>query len=61
MSEWREGEPVASFDKQFVRDYLESLGWDKTPPGPELPDSVVSGTTERYRQAAQRICGITLA
>jgi len=60
MSEWREGEPVASFDKQFVRDYLESLGWDKTPPGPELPGTVVNGTTERYRQAAQRICGIPL-
>jgi phosphoribosylaminoimidazole-succinocarboxamide synthase len=60
ISEWRESQPVASFDKQFVRDYLESMGWGKTPPGPELPDSVVSGTTERYRQAAQRICGITL-
>jgi phosphoribosylaminoimidazole-succinocarboxamide synthase len=60
ISEWREGQPVTSFDKQFVRDYLESIGWEKTPPGPELPDPVVSGTTDRYRQAAQRICGITL-
>jgi phosphoribosylaminoimidazole-succinocarboxamide synthase len=60
ISEWREGQPVTSFDKQFVRDYLESIGWEKTPPGPELPDPVVSGTTDRYRQAAQRICGVTL-
>src|SRR5215471_13631705 len=37
-----------SFDKQFVRDYCESLGWDKTPPGPELPEEVVTGTRARY-------------
>jgi len=61
ISEWREGEPVASFDKQFVRDYLETLSWDKTPPGPALPDDVVQGTVERYRQAAKRICGLELA
>ena len=42
------GGPQPSFDKQFVRDYTESLGWDKTPPGPELPDEVVAGTV-RYR------------
>ncbi len=59
-SEWREGQTVPSFDKQFVRDYLETLHWDKTPPGPELPEHVVRGTTERYRQAAQRVCGIAL-
>jgi phosphoribosylaminoimidazole-succinocarboxamide synthase len=61
MSQWREGETVPSFDKQFVRDYLETLDWDKTPPGPELPDDVVRGTTERYREAARRICGLTLS
>jgi phosphoribosylaminoimidazole-succinocarboxamide synthase len=61
ISQWREGTSVVSFDKQFVRDYLETLSWDKTPPGPELPDDVVRGTTERYRQAAKRICGIDLA
>jgi phosphoribosylaminoimidazole-succinocarboxamide synthase len=60
ISQWREGEAVTSFDKQFVRDYLETLRWDKTPPGPELPDDVVSGTRERYLQAAERICGIRL-
>ncbi|TMB92599.1 MAG: phosphoribosylaminoimidazolesuccinocarboxamide synthase [Chloroflexi bacterium] len=59
ISEWREGETPPSFDKQFVRDHLETLDWDKTPPGPELPDDVVQGTAARYREAAQRICGIT--
>ncbi len=61
ISEWREGEAVTSFDKQFVRDYLESLGWDKTPPGPELPVDVVEGTRTRYLQAAKRICDLDLA
>ncbi len=61
ISTWREGEAVPSFDKQFVRDYLETLVWDKTPPGPELPDDVVRGTAERYRQAAERICGVRLS
>jgi phosphoribosylaminoimidazole-succinocarboxamide synthase len=61
MSTWREGETVPSFDKQFVRDYLETLEWDKTPPGPELPDDVVRGTAERYREAAQRISGVQLS
>lgn len=60
ISEWREGRAVPSFDKQFVRDYLETLHWDKTPPGPELPEDVVRGTAERYREAARRICGIDL-
>lgn len=60
ISEWREGEAVTSFDKQFVRDYLETLSWDKTPPGPELPPDVVEGTQRRYLQAAQRICDLEL-
>ena len=60
MSEWKEGQPAVSFDKQFVRDYVEKLGWDKTDPGPALPDDVVKGTTERYVEAARRICGIDL-
>ena len=47
-----------SFDKQFVRDYCESLGWDKTPPGPELPDEVVAGTRARYVEAFERLTGI---
>jgi phosphoribosylaminoimidazole-succinocarboxamide synthase len=52
------GGPQPSFDKQFVRDYCESLGWDKTPPGPELPEDVVEGTRERYVEAFERITGI---
>ena len=60
ISAYREGAAVSSFDKQFVRDYLETLSWDKTAPGPALPDDVVRGTTERYREAARRICGIAL-
>jgi phosphoribosylaminoimidazole-succinocarboxamide synthase len=60
MSQWKEGEPAVSFDKQFVRDYTETLGWDKTYPGPELPDDVVRGTTQRYIEAARRICGIEI-
>src|SRR5262245_49279803 len=47
-----------SFDKQFVRDYCESLGWDKTYPGPELPDEVVAGTRARYIEAFERLTGI---
>jgi phosphoribosylaminoimidazole-succinocarboxamide synthase len=50
--------PQPSFDKQFVRDYCEALGWDKTPPGPELPDDVVAGTRARYVEAFERLTGI---
>jgi phosphoribosylaminoimidazole-succinocarboxamide synthase len=49
------GGPQPSFDKQFVRDYCESLGWDKTEPGPELPDDVVAGTRARYVEAFERL------
>jgi phosphoribosylaminoimidazole-succinocarboxamide synthase len=49
------GRPQPSFDKQFVRDYCESLGWDKTDPGPELPDEVVTGTRGRYVEAFERL------
>ena len=47
------GQP--SFDKQFVRDYCETLGWDKTDPGPELPEEVVAGTRARYVEAFERL------
>jgi len=56
--EYAPGGPQPSFDKQFVRDYAESLGWDKTPPGPELPDDVVSGTRARYLEAFEQITGV---
>jgi phosphoribosylaminoimidazole-succinocarboxamide synthase len=56
--EYKPGGAQASFDKQFVRDYCETLGWDKTPPGPELPDEVVEGTRARYVEAFETITGI---
>jgi phosphoribosylaminoimidazole-succinocarboxamide synthase len=56
--EYRPGATPPSFDKQFVRDYCESLGWDKTDPGPELPADVVSGTRARYVEAFERLTGI---
>lgn len=49
------GRSQDSYDKQFVRDFLETLDWDKQPPGPELPDNVVEGTSERYREIFERI------
>jgi phosphoribosylaminoimidazole-succinocarboxamide synthase len=51
------GGPQASFDKQFVRDWLERQPWDKTAPGPALPDDVVAGTRARYVEAYERITG----
>ena len=56
--EYEPGRGQPSFDKQFVRDYAESLSWDKTPPGPELPDDVVAGTRARYLEAFERLTGI---
>jgi phosphoribosylaminoimidazole-succinocarboxamide synthase len=56
--DYEAGRAQPSFDKQFVRDYCESLGWDKTPPGPELPEDVVSGTRARYVDAFERLTGI---
>ena len=53
------GGPQPSFDKQFVRDYCEELGWDKTAPGPELPDDVVAGTRARYVEAFERLTEIS--
>jgi len=51
------GRPQASFDKQFVRDWLQAQPWDKTAPGPSLPDDVVEGTRARYVEAYERITG----
>jgi phosphoribosylaminoimidazole-succinocarboxamide synthase len=56
--EYRPGATPPSFDKQFVRDYCESLGWDNTYPGPELPENVVSGTRARYVEAFEQLTGI---
>ncbi|MEP7223472.1 MAG: phosphoribosylaminoimidazolesuccinocarboxamide synthase [Actinomycetota bacterium] len=55
------GRPQPSFDKQFVRDWCETTGWDKTAPGPELPDDVVAGTRARYVEAFERITEIRFA
>ncbi|MFN8621004.1 MAG: phosphoribosylaminoimidazolesuccinocarboxamide synthase [Chloroflexota bacterium] len=57
LGAWEPGRAQASFDKQYVRDWLESTGWDKTPPGPELPAEVVAGTRSRYVDAFDRITG----
>jgi phosphoribosylaminoimidazole-succinocarboxamide synthase len=56
--EYTPGRTPPSFDKQFVRDYCESLGWDKTAPGPELPDAVVTGTRARYIEAFEQLTDI---
>jgi phosphoribosylaminoimidazole-succinocarboxamide synthase len=54
---YRPGTAQPSFDKQFVRDWLDASGWDHEPPPPELPDDVVEGTAGRYREAYERIAG----
>jgi len=51
------GKGQPSFDKQFVRDYLETLDWNKTPPGPRLPDDVVAKTSAKYLEAYERLTG----
>jgi phosphoribosylaminoimidazole-succinocarboxamide synthase len=56
--EYEPGRGQPSFDKQYVRDYCETLGWDKSPPGPELPDEVVAGTRARYVEAFEQLTGI---
>jgi phosphoribosylaminoimidazole-succinocarboxamide synthase len=57
--EYTPGGGQPSFDKQFVRDYCETLGWDKTAPGPELPEDVVAGTRARYVEAFERLTEIS--
>jgi phosphoribosylaminoimidazole-succinocarboxamide synthase len=54
---YKPGGAQPSFDKQFVRDYLETLDWDKTPPAPSLPDEVIEKTSEKYHEAYKRITG----
>ena len=58
---YRVGISPPSYDKQFVRDYLETLDWDKTPPAPRLPQDVIARTSEKYREALRRLTGRTLA
>ena len=52
-AEYRTGISPPSYDKQFVRDYLDTLDWDQTPPGPALPSDVLKRTGEKYREAMQ--------
>ena len=54
---WHEGESPPSFDKQYVRDYLETLDWDKRAPGPHLPGTIIDGTARRYQEALDRLTG----
>jgi phosphoribosylaminoimidazole-succinocarboxamide synthase len=54
---YQPGRAQPSFDKQYVRDYLERMGWNKQPPGPELPSDVVAATCSKYREAYQRLTG----
>lgn len=56
-AQYKPGGPQPSFDKQFVRDYLESIRWPKTPPGPELPSEVVAATRAKYREAYRILAG----
>ncbi len=55
--QYQPGSSPASFDKQFVRDYLETLDWNKTAPGPELPEDIVRKTAEKYQEALDRLTG----
>ena len=55
--QYQPGISPPSFDKQYVRDYLETLDWDKTPPGPELPEEIISRTAEKYQEAEDRLTG----
>jgi phosphoribosylaminoimidazole-succinocarboxamide synthase len=59
--EFEPGKSQPSFDKQFIRDYLETLDWDKAPPGPELPSSIVEATSQRYLEAYRLLTGKDLA
>jgi len=58
VDQYRPGSSPPSFDKQFVRDYLETLEWDKTSPGPELPEEIIRRTAEKYREAEERLTGV---
>ncbi|MCH8052135.1 MAG: phosphoribosylaminoimidazolesuccinocarboxamide synthase [Chloroflexi bacterium] len=58
--EYEPGRGQRSIDKQFVRDHLSAIGWDKKPPGPELPEEIVAKTAEKYIEAFERLTGRTL-
>ena len=58
--QYRVGTSPPSYDKQFVRDYLETLDWDKTAPGPRIPAEVIEGTRRKYAEALDRLADIRL-
>ena len=60
MDDYEPGRSQKSFDKQYVRDYLEEIKWDKNPPAPELPEDVVKRTSEKYLDAYRRLTGVSL-
>jgi phosphoribosylaminoimidazole-succinocarboxamide synthase len=57
MEDYEPGKPQKSFDKQYLREYLETINWDKTPPAPELPDYVIKNTAQKYLEAYEKITG----
>ncbi len=57
LDQYREGVPQPSFDKQFIRDWLESIGWNKTPPPPSLPEDVIIKTSQKYLEAFKKLTG----
>ena len=59
--QYRVGISPPSYDKQFVRDYLETLDWDKTPPAPKLPADVIARTSAKYREALEKLTGKKLS
>jgi len=59
--DFEEGRPQKSFDKQFLRDYLLSIKWNKNPPAPRLPEHVIAETVEKYKEALLRIAGQDLS
>ena len=59
LDTWQPGRVQPSFDKQFVRDWAVSTGWDKQPPAPEIPPDVVEATRAKYIEAYERITGLT--
>ena len=61
LDQYRPGRPQPSFDKQYLRDYLETLDWNKHPPAPRLPEEIISKTREKYLEAYRRITGKELA
>ncbi len=58
--QYSSGKSQPSFDKQFVRDYLETLDWDKTPPAPDLPEEIIQKTSQKYLDAYQKLTGNAL-